>query len=40
MSLPTSNLAGLDRAIAKGRPILHESGIYARFTEASAALFG
>jgi hypothetical protein len=31
--------AGLDRAIAKGWLIHHESGTYVRFTEAGAALF-
>jgi hypothetical protein len=31
--------AGIDRAIAKGWLIRHESGTYLRFTEAGAALF-
>jgi hypothetical protein len=31
--------AGLDRAIAKGWLVWHESGTYVRFTEAGAALF-
>jgi hypothetical protein len=31
--------AGLDRAIAKGWLMLHESGTYVKFTEAGAALF-
>jgi hypothetical protein len=31
--------AGIDRAIAKGWLIRHESGTYVRFTEAGAALF-
>jgi hypothetical protein len=31
--------AGLDRAIAKGWLIRHESGTYVKFTEAGAALF-
>jgi hypothetical protein len=31
--------AGMDRAIAKGWLIRHESGTYVKFTEAGAALF-
>jgi hypothetical protein len=31
--------AGLDRAIAKGWLVRHESGTYVRFTESGAALF-
>ena len=31
--------AGLDRTIANGWLVLHESGTYVRFTEAGAALF-
>jgi hypothetical protein len=31
--------AGLERAIAKGWLIRHESGTYVKFTEAGAALF-
>ena len=30
---------GMDRAIAKGWLIRHESGTYVKFTEAGAALF-
>jgi hypothetical protein len=36
---PAEYKAGLDRAIAKGWLILHESGTYVRFIEAGAALF-
>ena len=36
---PAEYKAGLDYAIAKGWPMLHESGTYVRFTDASAALF-
>jgi hypothetical protein len=35
--LPKSG--GLDCAIAKGWPELHESGTYVKFTEVGAALF-
>ena len=31
--------AGIDRAIAKGWLIQHESGTYVKFTEVGAALF-
>ena len=31
--------AGIDRAVAKGWLIRHESGTYVKFTEAGAALF-
>jgi hypothetical protein len=36
---PAEYKAGLDRAIANGWLILHESGTYVRFTDAGAALF-
>jgi hypothetical protein len=36
---PAEYKAGLDRAIEKGRLVLHESGTYVRFTDAGAALF-
>ena len=31
--------AGIDRALAKGWLMLHESGTYVKFTETGAALF-
>jgi len=31
--------AGIDRALAKGWLVLHESGTYVKFTETGAALF-
>jgi hypothetical protein len=34
-----SNKAGLDRAIANGWLMLHVSGTFVRFTQASADLF-
>jgi hypothetical protein len=36
---PAEFWAGLERAVAKGWLWLHESGTYARFTDAGAALF-
>jgi hypothetical protein len=36
---PAEYKAGLERAIAKGWLVLHESGTYVKFTEAGAALF-
>jgi hypothetical protein len=30
---------GLERAIANGRPALHESGTYVKFTEPDAVMF-
>jgi hypothetical protein len=36
---PAEYKAGLDRAIANGWLVLHESGTYVRFTEAGAQLF-
>ena len=39
MNTPVEYKAGLEHAIAKGWPILHESGTYVRFTDTGAALF-
>jgi len=36
---PAEYKAGLDRAIAKGWLVLHESGTYVKFTEVGAAMF-
>jgi hypothetical protein len=36
---PAEYKAGLDRAIANGWPVLHESGTFVRFTQAGADLF-
>jgi len=36
---PAEYSAGLERAIAKGWLVMHESGIFVKFTEAGAALF-
>jgi hypothetical protein len=36
---PAEYKAGLDRAIAKGWLVLHESGTYVKFTQAGADLF-
>jgi hypothetical protein len=36
---PAEYKAGLDRAIANGWLVLHESGTYVRFTQAGAKLF-
>jgi hypothetical protein len=36
---PAEYKAGLDRAIAKGWLLLHESGTFVRFTQAGADLF-
>jgi hypothetical protein len=36
---PAEYKAGLDRAIAKGWLVLHESGTYVKFTEVGAAKF-
>jgi hypothetical protein len=36
---PTEYKAGLDRAIANGWLVLHESGTFVRFTQAGADLF-
>jgi hypothetical protein len=36
---PAEYKAGLDRAIAKGWLVLHESGTFVRFTQAGADLF-
>jgi hypothetical protein len=36
---PPDYKAGLERAIANGWLVLHESGTYVRLTEAGAALF-
>ena len=36
---PDEYRAGMDRAIAKGWLIRHESGTYVKFTEVGAALF-
>jgi hypothetical protein len=36
---PAEYNAGLERAIANRWLILHESGIYVKFTDAGAALF-
>ena len=36
---PDEYRAGIDRALAKGWLIRHESGTYVKFTEAGAALF-
>ena len=36
---PAECKAGLNRAIAKGWLVLHESGTYVRFTEAGVASF-
>jgi hypothetical protein len=36
---PEEYKAGLDRAIEKGWLVLHESGTFARFTQAGADLF-
>jgi hypothetical protein len=37
-STPAEYKAGLDRAIGRGRKELHESGTYARLTEAGTAI--
>jgi hypothetical protein len=36
---PAEYKAGLERAIAKGWLVLHESGSYVKFTETGAAMF-
>jgi hypothetical protein len=36
---PVEYKAGLDRAIANGWLVLHESGTFVRFTQAGADLF-
>ncbi len=36
---PAEYRAGLERAIANGWLLLHESGTYVKFTDAGAALF-
>ena len=36
---PAEYKTGLDRAIAKGWLVMHESGTYLRFTQAGAELF-
>jgi hypothetical protein len=36
---PAEYRAGLDRAIANGWLVLHESGTYVKFTQAGADLF-
>jgi hypothetical protein len=36
---PAEYKAGLDRAIAEGWLVLHESGTYVKFTQAGAELF-
>ena len=36
---PAECKAGLDRAIANGLLVLHESGTFVRFTQTGAALF-
>jgi len=36
---PSEFRAGIDRALAKGWLMEHESGTYVRFAEAGAALF-
>jgi hypothetical protein len=36
---PAEYKAGLDRAIANGWLVLHESGTYVKFTPAGADLF-
>jgi hypothetical protein len=36
---PAEYKAGLDRAIANGWLVLHESGTFVRFTQAGADLF-
>jgi hypothetical protein len=36
---PAEYKAGLDRAIAKGWLVLHESGTFVKFTQAGADLF-
>ena len=36
---PAEYKAGLDRALANGRLVLHESGTFERFTQAGADLF-
>jgi len=36
---PAEYKAGLDLAVAKGWLVLHESGIYVKFTQAGAELF-
>ena len=36
---PAEYKAGLDRAIANGWLVLHESGTFVRFTQAGAELF-
>ena len=38
-SRPDEYRAGIDRAVAKGWLIRHESGTYVKFAEAGAALF-
>ena len=36
---PAEYAAGLDRAISRGWLVMHESGIYVKFTAAGADLF-
>ena len=39
VNTPVEYKAGLEHAIAKGWPILHESRTYVRFTDTGAELF-